>query len=178
MITKQHTIPANSLLHKNGANFNYIDSFQGLIETKNLNLDISEVLHVFLISGPRWADYLMMLRDKIVGIFGLKISGDMNQKPAKKTSYEPGEQLGIFKLFDKTESEFLLGEDDKHLNFRVSLLLESISPEINKVSVTTAVKFNNMMGRIYFLPVKPVHQLLVRATVKDMIRKLRDNDYS
>jgi D-alanyl-D-alanine carboxypeptidase len=38
--------------------------------------------------------------------------------------------------------------------------------------ITTLVHFNNVMGRIYFLPVKPFHGCIIRTTFKKMERKL------
>ena len=54
--------------------FHYIDSFQSqnlIIKTDN---DVISIGRLFLTSGPKWADSLMLIRDKVVGVFGLKTS--------------------------------------------------------------------------------------------------------
>lgn len=178
MITKRAEIPECSILKRNGESFDYIDSFQSLMFTKEQNVDITKILKLFIFSGPKWVDHLLNIRDKIVGLFGLKTIKQIadNKKQVDNAKYNIGEQLGMFKLFDKSESEFILGEDDKHLNFRVSLLLEPIGSEIDKkrLSITTTVKYNNIFGRIYFLPVKPIHRLIVRTTLKDIMKQLEE----
>lgn len=175
MIETRAEIPENSILKKNEGSFDYIDSFQSLIFTKERNDDITTFLKLFIRSGPKWADHLLVIRDKIVGLFGLNTTEQItkNKNQIDHAVYNTGEQLGIFKLYDKSESEFLLGEDDKHLNFRVSLLIEQIDLEKDerRFSITTAVKFNNMFGRIYFYPVKPVHRLIVRTTLKNIVQQ-------
>ncbi|GAO28083.1 hypothetical protein JCM15548_144 [Geofilum rubicundum JCM 15548] len=61
-----------------------------------------------------------------------------------------------------------MGENDKHLNFRASFLLTPSPRDKEKqvFSITTAVHFNNGMGEMYFLPVKPFHGLIIRSTLK------------
>lgn len=59
----------------------------------------------------------------------------------------------------------MLGEDDQHLDYRVSVRLER---EQGKcwVVVSTVVKFNNGLGRAYFVPVRPVHKIIVPAMMR------------
>lgn len=169
-ITKRTEIPETSFLKKEENSFHYIDSFQGIIPPTG-QTDLARILNLFLFDGPSWADHLLTLRDKLVGIFGLKTSEKVSndQKQVNITKCEPGEQLGIFKLYARTENEFVLGEDDKHLNVRVSLLLESSE---RKLSITTCVIFNNFFGRLYFIPVKPVHRQIVKASMRRIVRNL------
>jgi hypothetical protein len=173
MITTHSEIPKGSLLNKQGGSYDYIDSFQSIIDTEGRTDDISVFLNLFIHSGPKWADYLLAIRDKVVGIFGLKTKEQISEKQKGIADYTVGEQIGIFKLFDKTENEFLLGDDDKHLNFRVSLLLDQIGSDTTKrrLSITTAVNFNNIFGKLYFLPVKPFHRLIVRASLKNIVKQ-------
>jgi Protein of unknown function (DUF2867) len=59
----------------------------------------------------------------------------------------------------------MLGEDDQHLDFRVSVQME-LEAEECWVVVSTAVKFNHWLGRAYFIPVKPVHKIIVPAMMR------------
>jgi hypothetical protein len=179
MIVKRVEVPNNSILKRKGVSFDYVDSFQCLIYTNDRHVDITKVLALFLQSGPKWADHLLVLRDKIVGLFGLKTTKSLvrSKGQSEGAKYQIGESLGMFKLFDKSDNEFVLGENDKHLDFRVSLFLESLDYETDKMrlSITTAVKFNNNLGRVYFFPVKPIHKILVRTMLKDIKQKLEEN---
>ncbi|NLT51246.1 MAG: DUF2867 domain-containing protein [Ignavibacteria bacterium] len=173
MIIQNIVIPEGSILKKSIVSFDYTDSFKGEIPNSNSGFDIITAGRLFISSGPAWADNLMAIRDKAAGLFGLKTSADLNEEQNKSDNlkFEPGEQLGIFKLFDKTDNELILGENDKHLSFRVSVLLNFTRENKKELSLTTCVKYHNFFGRLYFLPVKPIHKLIVKSTLKNIIYK-------
>ena len=170
------TLPNNSILNISNKEYGYVDSFQGVLNDKENKFTSADIGKAFFSSGPKWVGKLFTLRNKIVSIFGLKTSGDITnrEKQIENFKCEPGEQIGLFKVFAKTENEVILGEDDKHLNFRVSLILNQQTKETKKKDfiVSTTVEFNNWFGRLYFLPVRPFHKLIVPTMLKGMIREL------
>lgn len=176
MLIQKTEIPSQSILGNTKRAFDYIDSFQCSFSEKRQESSITKIGTLFMSGGPKWADTLLAIRDKIVKPFGLKTSDQITGKPTQPDDikYELGERLGIFKLFEKTENEIVLGEDDTHLNFRVSLLLDPVAGETDekRLSITTAVTFNNLFGRIYFLPVKPFHRLIVRKTLRNIVHQI------
>lgn len=117
---------------------------------------------------------MFAFRNKIAGIFGLKTGAETGKKLAgNDAQYEVGERIGLFKVFDKTYNEIILGEDDRRLDFRVSLLFDkNKDEEENSLTISTTVKFHNWLGVLYFLPVRPFHKLIVPAMLKNMIHKL------
>lgn len=178
MIIKQSKIPDYSILKKDEKSFHYIDCFQSQNISISADYDVISLGKLFLTSGPKWADSLMLIRDKVVGVFGLKTSNQLTAeaKDPNHFKFQVGDQLDIFKVYAITENEIILGDDDKHLGFRVSLLLDckNIDIEKKKILITTAVEYKNIFGRIYFLPVKPIHKLIVKGTLKEIIRKLEN----
>lgn len=135
---------------------------------------MADVGRAFFSSGPKWIEGLFILRNKIVGAFGLKTSGSPADRQEQLANFkcEEGEQLGLFKVRNRTKNEVVLGEDDKHLNFRVSLFVENLSGNRKSLTVTTTVLFNNWLGRLYFIPVRPFHKLIVPTMLKAMVRQL------
>lgn len=174
-ITKTE-IPKDSLLKNNNMSYDYMDSFQGQFIDKFQKIGTTEIGKSFFLSGPKWIDKLFAFRNKLVGFFGLKTSGKITdrQKMLHNFKCEKGEQIGLFKVFDKTDNEIILGEDDKHLNFRVSLFIDKQNEnETNKrLIISTTVKFNNWFGRLYFLPVRPFHKLIVPTMLKGIIKNI------
>ncbi len=169
-------LPENSILNSNHKKYDYIDSFQGILldcENKFKPLDIGKA---FFTSGPKWVVKLFNLRNKIVSVFGLKTSGNVVDRQQQLDNFkcEPGEQLGLFKVFIKTDNEVIIGEDDKHLNFRVSLFLDNSKTDksIKDLTISTTVEFNNWFGRLYFLPVRPFHKFIVPTILKGIIKEL------
>jgi hypothetical protein len=118
---------------------------------------------------PAWVNRLMSLRNRIVSALGLKNLGTLSElDPAKPASaYQPGDRIGIFSLFANTGDEALLGDKDKHLD-----VVLSVHKEINAtsgqvlVTVTTVVHVHNWLGRLYMLPVTPMHRIIVPAVLR------------
>jgi Protein of unknown function (DUF2867) len=118
---------------------------------------------------PRWIDGLMTLRNKAVGLFGLKNLGEIAGVDSSKTSsdYAIGDRVGIFTLIEKTTHKVLLGDDDKHLRVVVSVhKTPATHSDDIVVTVTTIVHVKNLLGRLYMLPVAPAHRVIARTMVK------------
>jgi Protein of unknown function (DUF2867) len=105
------------------------------------------------------------------GLVGLKIAPRNARIDLAHASLQPGESVGLFKVYQRSEDEILMGEDDRHLDFRVSVLLQVRHDERWAV-ITTVVRFNNWLGRVYFLPVRPLHRLIVPAMMRNAVRRL------
>ena len=176
MNDRKGSLPANSVLNAFSDKYNYIDSFQSAIHDVSHQLTSTHIGKAFFTSGPQWVGGLFVLRNKVVSVLGLKTSGKITdrQRQLDKFKCEPGEQLGLFKVFDKTDNEVILGEDDKHLSFRVSLFLSTPIPGHSEriITISTVVTYNNWFGRLYFLPVKPFHKVIVPAMLKEIVRQL------
>ncbi|PJJ61219.1 DUF2867 domain-containing protein [Hymenobacter chitinivorans] len=112
--------------------------------------------------GPAWVGGLMRLRDWLVRPFGLR-TFPAATRPAPGTPLTTGGQLGPFRVFDVSPGEIILGQNDRHLDFRVSVLVEEAGPA---AVVTTVVQFHNWFGRAYFTLIKPFHHLVVPALLR------------
>lgn len=176
MKIEKSTLPESSILRIENKKFDFIDSFEGLLTDKNNIINSQKVGKAFFTSSPKWVEKLMIFRNKIVAVFGLKTSGIKTDRAQQLENFkcEKGEQLGLFKVFSRNENEVVIGEDDKHLNFRVSLYLEKNINQIDKkkLIISTTVEFNNWFGKIYFLPVRPFHKIIVPTMLKAIIKEL------
>lgn len=117
---------------------------------------------------PKWVNACMALRNRTASQLGLKDLGHLSALiPGKLPSeYRLGERVGIFTLFENTFDEALLGDKDKHLRVVLSVH-RALLPGATKVlvTVTTVVHVNNTLGRIYMLPVKPMHRVIAPAVL-------------
>jgi hypothetical protein len=119
---------------------------------------------------PAWADRLMWLRDRIVTVFGLQRS----EKVAATGPAGPlrsGARLGIFTVMARSEDEVMFGADDKHLDFRASLLLQRDGATETAI-LATVVRYNNVLGRAYFFFVRPFHKLIIGSMLRNLRRSL------
>ncbi|MDP3150501.1 MAG: DUF2867 domain-containing protein [Ignavibacteria bacterium] len=171
------SLPGNSFLSIFQHQYHYVDSYSVIFESKGKEITVEDIGKAFFSSSPTWINLLLELRNKIVRLFGLKTgaTGKYSRQMIDEFKYEPGERFGLFKVFSKSNNELILGEDDKHLNFKVSLLLDKKVTGENILVVSTVVIFNNWFGRLYFLPVKPFHKLIVPAMVKSVVRQLTNS---
>ncbi|WP_162425804.1 DUF2867 domain-containing protein [Pontibacter pudoricolor] len=171
-----HRIPDTSILKKDSELFDYIDSYRSFFSDDEETIDSTKIGVLFFSGKSKVGSTLFAIRNKIVGLFGLKTSGQVSDRQKQRDNFkcEPGDQLGLFKVYNKTENEVVLGENDKHLNFRVSLFLDRPLDNTGRKSltVTTTVKFNNLFGRVYFLFVRPFHKLIVPVMLKGMIKRI------
>lgn len=175
MKIKKTELPAKSVLSQTKEGFDYVDSFEGVLTDRKTHIDITQIGKAFFSSGPAWGKKMFAFRNKVVGLFGLK-TGVENEgvKTADHFTCEVGEKVGIFTIFDKTSNEIILGEDDKHLDFRVSLLFDENQnlKDEKLLTISTTVKFHNWLGILYFMPVRPFHKLIVPAMLKNIINRL------
>ncbi|MBY0574162.1 MAG: DUF2867 domain-containing protein [Undibacterium sp.] len=119
-------------------------------------------------STPRWVNFLMEVRNRVVGWFGLKNLGSLNRhltnkrqsKPA--SSYRVGDKVGIFSLLYLSEDEVILGDSDKHLDVRLSLCKNTNESGMS-LKIATVVHVHNSLGRAYMAVVAPVHKVIAPA---------------
>jgi Protein of unknown function (DUF2867) len=120
-------------------------------------------------SQPVWAKKLMQMRDAIVSIFGLKTAKQLVE-PAAQTvnaSQVAEKRIAIFKIYGSNAHEVFLGEDDSHLDFRISVQVRPASPSGGpQFIVSTVVQCNNLLGRAYITIIAPFHRTIVKAAMK------------
>lgn len=97
---------------------------------------------------PAWAGALFKLRNTLARPFGLKTG-------------EPDRPL--FPICHETETELILGTDDRHLNFRIGLIRSG-----ERLYMSTWVRPHNVWGRAYLALVMPFHILISRGAVARM----------
>lgn len=106
-----------------------------------------------------WFRALLSIRDGIVRPFGLQTSADLRAANAE------GDRIDFFPILSADENELILGENDKHLDFRMSLLLQKAADGSDLVFATTVVRCNNRLGRVYLAAIRPLHRLVVRSSL-------------
>jgi len=107
-----------------------------------------DVLWRFRISQqPFWIGWLTNVRDAIVACFGLKTPKHV----ATLSDEANAVRICIFKVYGKSDTEIVLGEDDEHLDFRLSVLrTPDLSPTLGgQLTVSTVGHCHNLLSRAY-----------------------------
>ena len=162
-MTKIYTFnecPEKALITKDLGSVDYCDSY---MITKKTDDSIDKIISILLFKGPSWADNLMRMRDSIVKLFGLKTGKKEN---TNETDYYPiGSKASYFTVIDRNNNEIVMAEDDKHLYFRTSVMKKEVEKGV-EIYLSTIVIYHNLWGKIYFLPVKPFHQIIMKSLIK------------
>ncbi len=125
--------------------------------------DPDELARFIFSHQPAWVGGLMRVRDLLVAGLGLKTGNQLASLAAGAKAH----RVGIFKVYSVSETEIILGEDDKHLDFRVSLFCAAGSaPQASRQWVlSTVVDCHNRLGRAYIFLIAPFHRWVVKASL-------------
>lgn len=125
-------------------------------------MDMESLARTLFGSQPGWAQKLMVLRDAIVARFGIKTAAQLTNGG--------GGRVGIFRIYAVTANEIVVGEDDSHLDFRLSMLRSTAGGPHGSVTLASAVHCHNWLGRAYIFLIRPFHKLIVRYTLSRAAR--------
>lgn len=122
------------------------------------NLDAAEGSRRVFGHAPPWIKGLLGLRNLMTRPFGLK--------PGRDRTASAMAQIGIFPVIRQSPGEIVMGLNDRHLDFRVSVEISNLDGGRQDISVSTAVRTHNLFGRGYLAIVKPFHRVIVPAMLK------------
>jgi hypothetical protein len=149
-------LPANTILDRklvDGAFF--IDSYR-----VPLKHDPSVVDIFFAVFGhhPVWLKAILLVRHRVGAWFGLKAaSATQVMNPTRAGSYHVGESIGPWPIYFLGEDELVAGRDNKHLDFRLSVLKQH-TEQAAYAYVSTVCRAHNCFGRTYLFLVAPFHK--------------------
>jgi Protein of unknown function (DUF2867) len=154
---RRTTPPPESVVASWYENASLLDSYSiDLSESDKSSM--RELARRTLVNPPAWQKALIALRDAMVTPFGIKTSG------AVGASRDSHERVAFFPVHWEGGDEIVLGADDRHLDFRLSLLRRH-SPTGNLLIATTVVHTHNALGFTYLNAIRPFHHLVVRANL-------------
>lgn len=133
-------LPVSSALHKRYGPGHHLDCYW--VKTTMPVRDAAVVITDF----PYWARLLLLIRRIVTTPFGLDNDGP-----------EAADRVGIFPVESESATEIIAGFDDKHLDFRISVLSQD-----DKISLATWVAPHNFGGRAYLAAIMPFHIAIVR----------------
>jgi hypothetical protein len=141
-------VPPSPMAERTLARVDYADAFAVALP-EGAPRDPEQLARRVLDSPPLWVRSAMVIRNAAVLPLGLKA---------------PRSAAAGFPLLDRDEREIVLGLDDRHLDFRASILVEG-----DTVVISTRVRFNNALGRAYFAPVRVAHPFVVKAMMRRLL---------
>ncbi len=157
--------PTESLILHKFDDYHYCDSFSVINQTD----DTIDKITTTIFQTPRWADTLMKIRNTLFSPTGLDKGG--YKKDTYVSDYYPvGSRAVYFTVINRNDNEIVTAENDKHLDFRISVLKSQQGKDAN-IHLTTLVKYHNFLGRFYFTLIKPFHRTIVISLLKKLLKK-------
>jgi hypothetical protein len=114
-----------------------------------------------------WVTAAMALRDIAVRPFGVGTSRDMRRRLER----EGRDRIDFFPVISRTGREIVIGADDRHLDFRLSLLLLARPDGREDLVATTVVHCRNRFGRAYLATILPGHVLVVCSMLRRAVER-------
>jgi Protein of unknown function (DUF2867) len=147
-------LPVSSRLRGALPHVDYLDSYT--IPLARPDQSMLSIYAAALGHLPAVFRHLLVVRSILVRPFG--IAGvshrDLTQAIDLQKSYAIGDKIGRWTLYEQGQHELITGADDKHLDFRVSVLREGRT----RVVLSTAVMTHNSFGRVYLATILPFHR--------------------
>jgi uncharacterized protein DUF2867 len=112
-----------------------------------------------------WIRALTGVRDVVMATVGVKSSRAVGRAAAAR-----GPVIGFFPVLSESATELVVGEDDRHLAFRVTLQLRADAIHGRELVAGTVVRCHNRLGRIYLATITPFHRVIVRASLEQAAR--------
>jgi hypothetical protein len=133
-------LPSQSLLGDRMKPTDFIDCYS--VESDLSPRNAAKIITDF----PGWARFLLKIRALVTAPFGL--SNDGPSAPDK---------VGVFPVEIENSHELIAGFNDKHLDFRVSVISQK-----GRIYLATWVHTHNIGGQIYLKAILPFHILVSR----------------
>lgn len=174
-------IPAQSQLFAPAQQAYIVDCFS--IESDKLELPIEEIYARLMSQTPKWFDFLMKLRDRMVAVLGLKSTKGMagEQSLFEQTGRQfglrnvtkPNRVMDFFTVTALHENEIVVSIKDKHLDMQTSLLRTQINGESQKgkYMLIDVITTHNFLGKAYLFFIMPIHKIIVKKTLNDALRR-------
>jgi len=165
-MVKVSDIPAGSAVQGMQARAGYWDAYE--VDCAD---DYPTALAAYLAFAgrtPRWIDRLMAVRNAVVRLLGLKDVGRLDRvpPPSAAATLWPGDRVGIFTIRSVRAEEAVLEILDSHLDVVLSVYRHPGMPA--RLTASTLVFYHNLLGRLYMVPVAPMHRVVARAMLSNM----------
>jgi len=161
---RQVDVPTGSAIKAVLKRTDFADAYE--VRLVRPELQIGEAYVAIFCNAPSWVQGLMSLRGYIAVCLGLTHPFDARDVGSRdRQSFEIGQRVGSFTVQSIHANELIVGDDDKHLNFRISTI-KTEREGVFYITVSTVVEIHNTLGRVYMVVVKPFHQFLAPYLVR------------
>ena len=168
----QCDVPPSSVLSREliGAAY-FHDSYRAPLARPDLG--IVGVFFALFGHTPLWMKLLLIARNAAARLVGLEAPTVREiLRPAVRSEYRVGEKIGPWPIFFIDDNEIVAGRNNRHLDFRLSVL-KAGTGEAADVVVSTICTVHNVFGKIYLFFIIPFHRTGVRSLMSNAVAAKR-----
>jgi hypothetical protein len=111
---------------------------------------------------------LLIARSKVAGLAGLEGPTTLEiTRMERRECYFVGEKIGPWPIFFLDSEELIAGRDNKHMDFRLSIM--KIFDDGPCVIVSTLCMVHNRFGQHYLSAITPFHKVGLRRLIANAI---------
>lgn len=161
-------VPSCSILSRELIERAYFrDAYRVPLSRKELG--IVDIFSGIFAHHPLWMKLLLIIRNKIASLAGLDAPNASEILHVEiKDRYVVGEKIGAWPIFWLSEDEILAGRNNKHMDFRLSVL-KIPDGDRTSVVVSTICTVHNLPGKLYLSFVVPFHRYGVRKLMANAL---------
>jgi hypothetical protein len=136
-------------------------------------LGVVDIFFALFGHNPLWMKLLLIARNAAARLFGLEAPTVAEiMTPAVRGEYHLGEKIGPWPIFFIGDNEIVAGRNNKHLDFRLSVL-KAIDGDAVSVVVSTICTVHNVFGKIYLFFIIPFHRNGVQSLMSNAVTAKR-----
>lgn len=172
MFVTECDVPASSALNRDVVDAAYFrDAYRAPLVRRSLG--IVEVFFALFGHAPLYVKLLLITRNAIAKLAGLEVPTVADiMKPEVRSAYAVGEKIGPWPIFSISDNEIVAGRNNKHLDFRLSVLKQD-EDNASSVVVSTICTVHNLSGKIYLFFIVPFHRFGVKNLMANAIAAKR-----
>ena len=162
-------VPASSALDRDlVGNCDFRDSYR--VPLSRPELGMADIFFAVFGHTPFWMKAMLILRNSVARLVGLEAPTAAEiMKPEVRKAYRPGDKIGPWPVFFVGENEIIAGRDNKHMDFRLSVLKVRIGDAADVV-VSTICSVHNLFGKVYLCLIVPFHRAGVQSLLSRAVR--------
>jgi hypothetical protein len=164
-------LPEGSHLRSSLDRIDYLDCYKA--ESRLADKSPTDIFAAVFGKMPKMFGHLLVLRSVLVKPFGI---GTVSYEDLRGTIdtgklYKIGEKIWRWTIFEQNEHELIVGTNDRHLDFRVSVFRE----DQKRVALSTCVMTHNTFGRAYLAIILPFHRFGVMKLLEHAAASISDD---
>ena len=165
-------VPSGSMLGRELIEHAYFrDAYRAPLSRSELG--IADVFFGIFAHHPLWMKLLLIVRNKVASLAGLDAPAASEILHVEiRDCYAVGEKIGVWPIFSLSDDEVVTGRNNKHLDFRLSVL-KVRDGDGASVVVSTICTVHNLAGKLYLFFVVPFHRYGVRKLLTNALAARR-----